>query len=206
MLNKPMRWISLMVKLLLLVALAAACGAPAEPAPSVAPRDPRWAEPLSRTGLPNLARIEPDLYRGAQPDPAGFVALRELGVKTIVNLRSAHSDRDAIRAAGLPDDAFALVEIPMLASQPDLDKTRAFLAVAVDPAKRPLFVHCKHGADRTGTMAAAYRIVAQRWPNADALAEMTAGGFGFHPVWRGLPPFVLALDGAALRTELGLGR
>jgi protein tyrosine/serine phosphatase len=127
-----------------------------------------------------------------------------MGVKTIVNLRFAHSDRDEAAAAGLKDDAFDFVEIPMLASQPDLEETRAFLAVAADPAKRPLFFHCKHGADRTGAMAAAYRIVVQGWRHDDALAEMTSGGFGFHPIWRGLPPFVMGLDAGALRKDLGL--
>jgi tyrosine-protein phosphatase SIW14 len=190
--------------LLLAVSLPLCCGAPSEPATSTASRDARWAEPLARPGLPNLARIEADLFRGAQPSPDGFTALREMGVKTIVNLRFAHSDRDEAAAAGVPGDAFDFVEIPMLASRPDLEETRAFLAVAADPAKRPLFLHCKHGADRTGAMAAAYRIVVQGWRHADAVAEMTSGGFGFHPMWRGLPPFVMGLDAAALRKELGL--
>ena len=190
--------------LLLAAALAVGCGAPVEPATALAERDPRWAEPLARDGLPNLARIEADLFRGAQPDPAGFVALRELGVKTIVNLRYAHSDRDEVGTAGLPDDAFDLVELPMLASRVGEEEARAFLAIAVDPAKRPLFFHCKHGADRTGAMAAAYRIVAQGWTHADAVAEMTSGGFGFHELFRNLPELVAGLDAAALRQELGL--
>jgi protein tyrosine phosphatase (PTP) superfamily phosphohydrolase (DUF442 family) len=205
MLEKHMRSTAFRASALLLTAaLAIGCGAASDPAPASPKRDPRWAEPLARPGLPNLARIEPDLYRGAQPEVVGFASLREMGVKTIVDLRSAHSDRDEIRAAGLPDDAFDLVEIPMLASRPDLAKTRAFLAIAVDPGRRPLFFHCKHGADRTGAMAAAYRIVADGWPHEDAVAEMTSGGFGFHPVWRGLPPFVTGLDDAVLRRELGL--
>jgi len=201
-----MRSIVLTTKALLLAAaLAVACGAPSAPTSANAERDPRWAEPLARDGLPNLARIEPDLYRGAQPEPSGFVALRELGVKTIVNLRSDHSDRDDAAAAGLPDGAFELVELPMLASRVGEEDVRAFLAVAVDPAKRPLLFHCKHGADRTGAMAASYRVVAQGWTADDAIDEMTSGGFGFHSVFRNLPELVRGLDAAALREELGLG-
>jgi protein tyrosine/serine phosphatase len=181
--------------LLLAAALAIGCGGPVEPATSQADRDPRWAEPLARDGLPNLARIEPDLYRGAQPAPAGFLALRDLGVRTIVNLRGDHSDRDDLAAAGLAADAFDLVEIPMRPEGVDAEDARAFLAVAVDPAKRPLFFHCKHGADRTGAMAAAYRVVIQGWSADDAIAEMTSGGFGFHAVFRGLPALVRDLDG-----------
>ena len=194
-----------MVKALLLAAtLAVACGAPSTPTGANAKRDPRWAEPLSREGLPNLARIEPDLYRGAQPEPEGFAALHAMGVRTIVNLRAESSDHEEIAEAGLSDEAFELVEIPMVAWEPDLARTRDFLAVAVDPARRPLFFHCEHGADRTGAMAAAYRVVAQGWAAEDAIAEMTSGGFGFHTVFKGLPDFVRGLDAAALREELGL--
>ncbi|MCK9463283.1 MAG: tyrosine-protein phosphatase [Proteobacteria bacterium] len=192
------------IVLLLAVSIAVACGAPVEPATAQAGRDPRWAEPLARDGLPNLARIEPELHRGAQPEPAGFVALGEMGVKTIVNLRSEHSDRDDIAAAGLPDGAFELVELPMTAASVGEEEVRAFLAVAVDPARRPLFFHCKHGADRTGAMAAAYRVVAQRWAPEDAIAEMRSGGFGFHALFGNLPELVRGLDAAALRRELGL--
>jgi protein tyrosine phosphatase (PTP) superfamily phosphohydrolase (DUF442 family) len=181
--------------LLLSFSLLASCGTAREPASNeaAAQRDPRWAEKLDRPGLPNLAQIEPDLYRGAQPSPEGFASLRDMGVRTIVNLRVAHSDLDEIREADLAEDAFDIVEIPMIASHPDLERTRAFLAVARDPSKRPLFFHCKHGADRTGAMAASYRVVVQGWAPEDAVAEMTDGGFGFHAVFRALPKFVMGL-------------
>lgn len=189
--------------ILAIALLAIGCGASFGPADASAPRDPRWAEPLAVAGLPNLARIEPDLYRGAQPEPAGFAALRDMGMKTIIDLRKDHSDRGDVAAAGLPEGAFDLVAIPTLASRVGVGDVRAFLAVAADPAKRPLFFHCKHGADRTGAMAAAYRVVVQGWTPDDAIAEMTGGGFGFHAIFRGLPELVAALPAAALRAELG---
>jgi protein tyrosine/serine phosphatase len=39
-------------------------------------------------------------------------------------------------------------------------------------------MHCKHGSDRTGLMAAMYRVVVQGWSKEQALKEMTEGGFG----------------------------
>jgi len=42
--------------------------------------EPRYAE------LPNLHQINPQLYRGGQPKDAGLRRLKDLGVKTIVNL------------------------------------------------------------------------------------------------------------------------
>ena len=42
--------------------------------------EPRYAE------LPNFHQVNPQLYRGGQPKNAGLRKLKDLGVKTIVNL------------------------------------------------------------------------------------------------------------------------
>ncbi|HUT77167.1 MAG TPA: tyrosine-protein phosphatase [Polyangia bacterium] len=178
--------------------ILAACGAES----GAAARDPRWAEPIEVAGLPNLHRVDDGLYRGAQPDPGGFAALRELGVRTVIDLRSSHSDLEVVRAAGLDPDAFDLVAIPMSPSGISDDEILAFLRVAADPARRPVFVHCRYGADRTGTTVAAYRVVVQGWTPEAAVAEMKDGGFGHHSIYRGLRQTVLVLDIERLRREL----
>jgi protein tyrosine phosphatase (PTP) superfamily phosphohydrolase (DUF442 family) len=174
--------------------------APRADSPAAA-RDPRWAAPLSRRGLPNLYRVSDHLYRGAQPEAAGFLELRALGIKTIVNLRSAHSDAPLIESSGVPSGAFQYVEIPMRAWDVDERELVAFLRMATDPARQPLFVHCEHGADRTGIAVASYRVAVEGWSPADAAAEMTGGGFGFHAIWSQLARQVRALDPARLRRE-----
>ncbi len=180
------------------VALAA-CGAE----PGGSSRDARWAEPLDLPGLPNLHRVDDGLYRGAQPRPEGFAALRELGVRTVVDLRSNPSDLEKLRAAGLDPDAFDLVSIPMSPSGISEDQILAFLRVAADPERRPVFVHCRYGADRTGAVVAAYRVVIQGWTPQDAVAEMKDGGFGHHEIYRGLRETVLGLDAERLHRDLG---
>ena len=57
-----------------------------------------------------------------------------------------------------------------------------------------MFVHCQHGADRTGVMCAAYRVVVDGWTKQQAIDEMTQGGFNFHSVWSNLPEFIEKLD------------
>ncbi|HEX7917405.1 hypothetical protein [Rudaea sp.] len=52
-----------------------------------------------------------------------------------------------------------------------------------------MLIHCWHGADRTGVVCAAYRMVVQGWSKADARAEMFDGGFGYHAVWRNIPAY-----------------
>ena len=61
-----------------------------------AKRPVTWATKLDRPGLPNLHKINNRLYRGDQPTAEGIKELEKLGVHTIVNLRSGHSDKELI--------------------------------------------------------------------------------------------------------------
>ncbi|MBN2210712.1 MAG: dual specificity protein phosphatase family protein, partial [Sedimentisphaerales bacterium] len=79
-----------------------------------------------------------------------------------------------------------------------------FLEIVSDPERQPVLVHCQHGADRTGTMCAMYRIVIEGWPKEEALREMTLGGFGFHEVWDNLPDWINELDIESIKAKAGL--
>ena len=79
-----------------------------------------------------------------------------------------------------------------------------FLKVATDPARWPVFVHCQHGADRTGTMYAIYRIAIEGWSKEDAIGEMTEGEFGFHSVWYNLITYIQELDIETIKQKAGV--
>ena len=145
-------------------------------------RPETWAQPVKLEGVPNLYRVSGELYRGDQPSPQGMQNLKNLGLKTIINLRSFHSDRDEIGDTGL-----AYEHIYMKAWHPEEEDVVRFLKIVTDPKRAPVLVHCQHGADRTGTMIAVYRIAVQGWSKAEAIREMTEGGFGFHRIWSNLP-------------------
>jgi protein tyrosine/serine phosphatase len=80
----------------------------------------------------------------------------------------------------------------------------AFLRLAVDPQRQPIFVHCLHGADRTGMVVAVYRVVVEGWSKEEALREMTLGGYGFHEQFDNLLEYVEELDVAEMRRQVGL--
>ena len=67
-----------------------------------------------------------------------------------------------------------------------------------------MLVHCRHGADRTGTVVAAYRMIVQDWSATAAIEEMRKGGYRYHAVWSNMLRYLRRLDVAAARTELGL--
>ena len=61
----------------------------------------KWATPLKVEGVPNLYRVSDNLYRSVQPTAEGMRNLKKTGIKTVVNLRSFHSDWDEIGSTGL---------------------------------------------------------------------------------------------------------
>ena len=175
--------------------LAAALLASILPATAAQPARPaKWGKPMKLEGVPNLHQIGEGVYRGAQPTREGMHALHKMGVKTIVNLRAFHSDRDEIGSTPL-----AYVHITMTPLHIEDEDVVRFLKTVQDKGRRPVFVHCQHGADRTGVMCAAYRIAVQRWDKEDAIREMVHGGYGHHTIFGNLPKFLREADFERIR-------
>ena len=177
-----MRWL---VPAIFLLA-AASCSNGPSPAATTTGRS--LARRQEDPQLPNFAQVNDRLYRGGQPTPEGYRKLRELGVKTVINLRSLHSSRRDIEAAGL-----ACVEIPLradfLGSEPPTDEElKKFFDIILDPARQPVFIHCKSGKDRTGTLSAVYRLEIDGWTRDEAIEEMQA--FGFHDYYEDLMKYI----------------
>jgi protein tyrosine/serine phosphatase len=149
------------------------------------PRKYRVSERLfGLPGLTNVGRMASGIYRGAQPEPEGYATLKAMGVRTVINLRTRHGAREAVEAAGM-----RYVEVPM-SFWKDVDPAavRKALSVMTALASQPVFVHCSRGVDRTGVVAAVYRMEVDGWSEAEAEAEMEA--FGFHEIWSQLKKFV----------------
>lgn len=173
--------------------LMAAATRPAQPRPAT------WAIPVNLPGAPNLHKVTDTLYRSAQPSPEGMQNLKALGIHTVINLRAFHSDSDGLENTGLRGE-----HIYMKTWHPERADAVRFLKIVTDPAHAPVLVHCQHGADRTGTMIALYRIAVQGWSQEEAAREMTDGGFGFHEIWVKLIPWLEKQDIEAIRREAGI--
>ena len=170
-----------------------------KPAAGKDARAAKWAQPIEKPGLPNLHRVSKDLYRGAQPTAEGMRELKKMGVKTVVSLRSFHSDRDEIGKTDL-----AYEHIYMKPWHPETKEAVRFLEIVSDTKRTPVFVHCQYGSDRTGMMCAVYRIAVCGWTKEDAIEEMTKGGFGYHNVWKRLIGFLRELDVESVKRQAGL--
>jgi len=171
---------------LLFLLILCATAVPALRAGEPGLRPAQWAQPLTRPGLPNLYKVSDQLYRGAQPEKEGYDELRRLGIRTVVNLRK-RGDREKIE---IEQAGMRYVSLPTNTFFPRRKHFRAFLALCADPEFLPLFIHCRRGADRTGTAVALYRIFNQDWTVAEALREMSRGGYKFQALHFNLKWFI----------------
>lgn len=155
-----------------------------------APRPGHWADPLDTLGVENLHRFTPTMYRSAQPRIANVAALKALGIRTIVSLRSFNDDRKVFAGSGI-----RLVRVPINTwSIDDAKVLRALVAIREAEKQGPVLIHCMHGADRTGVVAAAYRMAVQGWDKESARQEMFRGGYGYHTLWRNIPRYIERFD------------
>ncbi len=141
------------------------------------PRQWYWAQPMNVRGIPNFCKVTDDLYRGDEPSANGMKAVREMGVRTVICVRSwsSHGTKDRMKGLGMRYE-----QIFIVAWQPTDDEIVQFLRIMADRKNRPVFMHCYTGGDRVGLLTAFYRVVYCGWPKEEALNEMLYGGYAFH--------------------------
>jgi protein tyrosine phosphatase (PTP) superfamily phosphohydrolase (DUF442 family) len=154
---------------------------------------------LQIDGVPNFHKISEDIYRSGQPTAEGFRNLRNIGIKTVIDLRWFHSDRNEMKDCGLKYE-----HINMIVLYPEENQAIKFLKIVSDKKRAPFLIHCQHGADRTGVMCAIYRIAVQGWTKEKALKEMVDGGFGFHGIWAHLAQWIKNLDIDKIKEKAGI--
>ncbi|MDA0323283.1 MAG: tyrosine-protein phosphatase [Verrucomicrobia bacterium] len=183
--------------ILAVLPLITSCGE--HPAIPVNDRPANWAQPVELDGAPNLHKVTGNLYRSAQPSTKGMRNLEALGIKTVINLRAIHSDDDELEDTKMQGE-----HIRFATWHPEQNEVVRFLKLVNDPEKQPVLVHCLHGADRTGTMCAIYRVVVEDWSKDDAIREMKEGDYNFHSIWNNLTRWIEELDVEATRKAAGL--
>ena len=148
-------------------------------------KTPSGAVLVLSSELPNTYKLTDNLYRGAQPTDEGYKILAKMGIKTIISFRTHKPNKELIESLGMES-----VHIPLNPALITPAQMARFLQLVSDPEHQPVFIHCRHGSDRTGTMVAAYRMVIQKWSKQDALTEMKNPDFGFHRLFFTLPPII----------------
>ena len=121
--------------------------------------------------IPNFHQVNENLYRGAQPEKGWIEKLTALKIKIVVNLRGEDEGTSAEEAeAKAADLRYFAVPLPGF-GRPKDEQVERVLALINDPQNWPVFVHCHHGEDRTGTIIAVYRISHDGWTGEQAKKE-----------------------------------
>lgn len=133
--------------------------------------------------LPNLYKVNENLYRGGQPTEAGINELKRMGIKTVINLRD-NDDRERQEEVWAKAAGLRFVNVPLSNWFSPHNKDIKAVLSEIDRADgQPVFIHCKRGADRTGTAIAVYRMTHDGWNAKQANEEAKKFGFGWWQVW-----------------------
>ncbi len=133
--------------------------------------------------LPNFHKINENFYRGGQPTAEGIKRLARLGVKTVINFRDP--DGKVRREKQVTEENGMRFFNPHLSNwfKPKDSEIEKIIEIIQDPANQPVFIHCKRGADRTGTVVAVYRMKFEGWTDREANKEAKEFGLGWWQVW-----------------------
>lgn len=114
----------------------------------------------------NFHQVAPQIFRSNQPSADQLRASqRRYGLRTVLNLRgkSTHSfylfEKEVCQALGV-----TLIDLPLSASQaPSREKLETLYSL-FQTMEKPVLIHCKSGADRTGLAAALYQLLIENKP------------------------------------------
>ncbi|MBV8757595.1 MAG: tyrosine-protein phosphatase [Deltaproteobacteria bacterium] len=121
--------------------------------------------------------VSPGIYRGGRLDEGGVLRLQKLGIKTIINLEN-DDEQIALEAKWAKAAAITQISSPMSGYYtPDDAQVDRILKLLADPTKRPVYIHCMKGMDRTGVVVALHRVYNEGWTRARAEEERDAIGF-----------------------------
>lgn len=134
------------------------------------------AEVAKPAGLPNFHEVTKNIYRGGAPTEEGLKSLKAMKICTIIDLRispkQVSKDKKLAESMG-----FKWLNLPMGKEAPTKKQVETLLSTLAKAAEEPVFVHCQHGADRTGCMIGIYRVQVQDWSFSQAWVEMRKYGF-----------------------------
>lgn len=116
-----------------------------------------FLETLHAPYIKNFGQVERGvLYRGAQPDSRGLYDLKELGIETVLDLRGDRTvERETLEVESL---GMHFVSFPLNGLKAPTNIQVSQLMFLLETLPKPIFIHCQHGEDRTGTIIACWRI------------------------------------------------
>lgn len=160
-------------------------------------RPASWAQPIDSSFV--LYKMSDSLYRSALPHKQNVEWLQQHNIQTVINF---YQKPDSL---WLHDTRIEQIQIPLRTDRiDDVDVLRVLRSIVSAKQKGNVLMHCKHGQNRTGLIAAMYRIVFEDWSKADAMAEMQQG-YGGEERMDGANRYLENVDVDAIKQTLTSG-
>ena len=123
-------------------------------------RHHKWQDhDVLRAKWHNFELVTDGVYRSNHPSNERFAQYKEMGIKTVLNLRGDMPkpfylfEKEACEALDL-----TLVTVRMSARKVPRRTVLLDVMQAMDTMEKPFLIHCKSGADRTGLVSALYLL------------------------------------------------
>jgi protein tyrosine/serine phosphatase len=143
--------------------------------------------PITSKDVCNFHQVDAQIYRGGRPRSSAYPKFVDFGIRTILNLEEkeyAESERAVVDELNLglpPEKQIQLVSIPIGPAEIETKEVPPEhvkkIFEEIRDAKRPIFIHCYHGKDRTGAIVAIYRMLMNQKSVSEAYDEAFHYGF-----------------------------
>lgn len=138
------------------------------------PADQRAIEPATCGSVTNLHRIG-DVYVAGKPSVEDYPLIKEMGIRTVLNIRVDSETPDVDEAALVRAQGMDYVHVPWNGPEQLNDDKLDAMRKALRQAKRPILFHCGSG-NRVGAGWLAYRVLDEGVALESALAEVKTFG------------------------------
>lgn len=128
-----------------------------------------------RLAFKNFRPVGEGMWRGNQPSPARLKALRDMGFRTILNLRGTQPGRHYydLEHHVAQDLGLEVVDLPWGSREaPYVERIEQLIEV-FGRIEYPAFMHCKSGADRAGIVAVLYKLLHEGAPFEEAIEQLS---------------------------------
>lgn len=107
--------------------------------------------------------------------------IKKYNIKSILNLRSDNVDTAWYKeeAKVCKDNSIAYYSVPLSAVREPTDREIAAVVEVFKSAPRPILIHCKGGADRSGLVAAMWKVIVDKEPKSEAKKQLSPLFFHF---------------------------
>lgn len=122
----------------------------------------------------NLHEIAPGVWRSNQPDGRRIRTYKDMGIKTVLNLRGTALrspylfEREACEEAGITLLTHTLSARSLVGRKEMLALLKTFETI-----EKPFVMHCKSGADRAGLASAMYLLHIEKTSIAEARKQLS---------------------------------